>query len=162
MRKILCAALAAVIPFLMFSCNKSDNPDAIMSVQWYPIELHIYVQDKDSVDLLNYDSVYYVGNDFTLTYGGKTYRVETKYTDEDPELVLLIDNAKRKYCAYFGELDGSKEYDTDFILNWRDGSRDTIHFTRKITDFATSEDTWLLNGSDTGQKTYIGEFLLTK
>ena len=107
---LLLAALSVILSLTLPSCNKSDTPDALVAVEWYPIELYIYIQDKDAKDLLNYDATYYVGNDFMLTYNGKTYRMETKGTEENPELILGTDSVQQSHIAYFGTLDGDKEY----------------------------------------------------
>ena len=159
---LLLAALSVILSLSVPSCNKSDTPDALVAVEWYPIELYIYIQDKDAKDLLNYDATYYVGNDFMLTYNGKTYRMETKGTDENPELILGTDRVKQSHIAYFGTLDGDKEYDTDFILTWKDGSQDVIHFTRKINDILDTEDQWLLNGEEVEQTGNCGVITITR
>lgn len=159
---LLLAALSVILSLTLPSCNKSDTPDALVAVEWYPIELYIYIQDKDAKDLLNYDATYYVGNDFMLTYNGKTYRMETKGTEENPELILGTDRVKQSHIAYFGTLDGDKEYDTDFILTWKDGTQDVIHFTRKINDILDTEDQWLLNGEEVEQTGNCGVFTITR
>ena len=92
---LLLAALSVILSLTLPSCNKSDTPDALVAVEWYPIELYIYIQDKDAKDLLNYDATYYVGNDFMLTYNGKTYRMETKGTEENPELIQKLSTLLR-------------------------------------------------------------------
>ena len=120
------------------------------------------VRHTRRIDLLNYDATYYVGNDFMLTYNGKTYRMETKGTEENPELILGTDRVKQSHIAYFGTLDGDKEYDTDFILTWKDGSQDVIHFTRKINDILDTEDQWLLNGEKVEQTGNCGVFTITR
>jgi hypothetical protein len=159
---LLLAALSVILSLTLPSCNKSDAPDALVAVEWYPIELYIYIQDKDAKDLLNYDATYYVGNDFMLTYNGKTYRMETKGTEENPELILGTDRVQQSHIAYFGTLDGDKEYDTDFILTWKDGSQDVIHFTRKINDILDTEDQWLLNGEEVEQTGNCGVITITR
>ena len=159
---LLLAALSVILSLSVPSCNKSDTPDALVAVEWYPIELYIYIQDKDAKDLLNYDATYYVGNDFMLTYNGKTYRMETKGTEENPELILGTNRVKQSHIAYFGTLDGDKEYDTDFILTRKDGSQDVIHFTRKINDILDTEDQWLLNGEKVEQTGNCGVFTITR
>ena len=154
--------MSVILSLTLPSCNKSDTPDALVAVEWYPIELYIYIQDKDAKDLLNYDATYYVGNDFMLTYNGKTYRMETKGTEENPELILGTDRIQQSHIAYFGTLDGDKEYDADFILTWKDGSQDVIHFTRKINDILDTEDQWLLNGEEVEQTGNCGVITITR
>jgi hypothetical protein len=159
---LLLAALLVMLSLTMPSCKKHDTPDALVAVEWYPIELEIYVQNKDTVDLLNYEATYYVGNDFMLTYNGTVYRMQTKYSDENPELILGKNKATNRYMAYFGTLEGNQEYDTDFTLTWKDGTQDVIHLKRKITDILESEDHWLLNGEEIKQSSPCGVFTITK
>lgn len=35
---------------------------------------------------------------------------------------------KQGYYLQFGEIDGAADMDTDIVLNWPDGSEDTIHY----------------------------------
>ena len=162
MKKQLLWALIALLTFTLSSCDKDDTPDQIAEVTWYPIEIEIFVQNKDGVDLLNYETAYYVGNDFTLTYNGKVYRMELEASNVNPKLIWGKNNVKNRCIAYFGELEGDKEYNDDFILTWKDGTTDVIHFNRKIKDVLDTEDQWLFNGVDTKQSASCGSFTIIK
>jgi hypothetical protein len=169
MKTIFKHTLLLIALLTFFACNEKDDPknEYIIS-DWYPIELWIYIQDQDGKDLLDYDSENYIGNDFMLTYKDKTYRIQTKdkvskvYKPEFDGLVLVYDNDKKKYSAYFGELEGYAEYNDDFTITWKDGSKDIIHFYRKITGSLDSDDKWLLNGEDTKQARPYGIFTMIK
>ena len=171
MKKTFLYTFCLFVLICCFSCNEKDDPkDPYIISNWYPIELRLYIQDENSVDLLNYDSSYYVGGDFMLSFNGNTYRVQknSSASSDDSEspvfhgLVLVYDIKTQKNCVYFGGLEGYKEYDDDFIITWKDGTKDVIHFSRKITGSLDSDDKWLLNGVDTNQDCPYGVFTLTK
>jgi hypothetical protein len=78
------------------------------------------------------------------------------------QFVTLRSIMEKYYGSPVAKLDGDKEYDTDFILTWKDGSQDVIHFTRKINDILDTEDQWLLNGEKVEQTGNCGVFTITR
>lgn len=165
MKKQLKYILLIIVSLSFFACHEKDDPknEYIIS-DWYPIEMSIYVQDKDGKDLLDNTSADFVGHDLTLSYKDKTYRIllNKDYAATFHGLVLMQDLKTGKYYIYFGELEGYAEYDDDFTITWKDGSKDVIHFYRKITGSLDSDDKWLLNGEDTDQARPYGIFTITK
>ena len=162
MKRSMTLLLSILLATTFFSCNSDDEGSARFD-SWYPVEFQFYVQNGDGVDLLNYDSSYYAGNDFQLEYDGKIYHVERTITDEEGyNLLLAKDKGEDKYCVYFGKLNGYKDYDDTFILRWNDGQVDKIRFYRKITGNLQSDDKWFFNGEDTGQDTQYGTFTITR
>jgi hypothetical protein len=168
MKNFFVYALLFVLPLTFFSCNEKDDPkDEYIISDWYPVELKIFISDKNAADLLDEVSENYAGEDFTLTYQNKAYsvakqKVSKAYMPVFEGLVLKKDEESGKFYAYFGELDGYADYEEDFIIQWKDGTKDVIHFSRKITGSLDSDDKWLLNGEDTKQNRPLGIFTIEK
>lgn len=162
MKRSMTLLLSIILATTFFACDSSEEGNAQFD-NWYPIELLIYIQDENAVDLLNYDSSYYIGNDFSFEYEGKKYNVERNISDEKGyNLLLTKDDDNNKYCVYFGKLNGYKDYDDTFTIRWKDGKEDKIRFYRKITGSLQSEDKWFLNDVDTKQSSPYGIFTLTR
>ena len=70
MKRSMTLLLSIILATTFFACDSSEEGNAQFD-NWYPIELLIYIQDEKAVDLLNYDSSYYIGNDFSFEYEGK-------------------------------------------------------------------------------------------
>ncbi len=68
----------------------------------------------------------------SLTYKGKTYKVEQSllkaYMPHFKGLFVDSSAIDRSYFC-FGELDGADNFDDDFIINFEDGSADTVDFS---------------------------------
>jgi len=121
-----------------------------MIIDWYPIEVEFFVENLD-------ESVNYVNGNFndiihttTLTYKGETYSVEDKKLSKDympffEGLVIDSIDTQKKYFR-FGELDGSDNFDDDFVINFADGTSDVIHFKRVHKGGLNVDDSWTLNG----------------
>lgn len=137
----------AALSLMFASC---DNEDDLM-IDWNPIEVKFFVVSYGL-------HTNYVENNFndiihttTLTYQGKTYSIKKSLSkDYMPDFKgLCIDStAISQPYFYFGELDGSKDYDDDFVIDFADGSKDVIHFKRKHKGGTKVKDTWTLNGKE--------------
>jgi len=139
----------------------TDGNDII--VDYAPIVIRFQVVDKKNkfnfIDK-NYNDIIHTT---TLTYRGKTYSVGQTFEDgqipkEGRTLSkaympffdgLYIDNTAMDRPFFgFGELEGAENYDDDFIINFADGTADTIHFKRKFNWSQPIVDTWTLNGKE--------------
>lgn len=157
--KTLMAAIAASL-LILSSCNKNEEDDDLI-VDWNPIELKFFVVEyglKTNYVADNYNDIIHTT---TLTYQGKTYKVERSLSkDYMPHFKgLYVDSSaidKPYFC--FGELDGADNYDDDFIINFADGSADTVHFKRVHKGALDVKDTWILNGNEQQN----GEFILRR
>ena len=107
-------------------------------VDWNPVELEICIQDRNGNDLLDPSSQKFIGEDISLTYKEEEYRYSkpTKYYMPDFYGLKIINSYRdsNKYCIRFGELDGAKGYDEDFLLKLPDGTVRTIHYHRRISN----------------------------
>lgn len=134
---LICAALT------LSSCIGRD-------VDWAPVDLRFHVQDKDGNDLLNPSSPSFIGDKIVLTYNGEDYMytVETKtYMPNFHGFLIVKEMGTEKYLAEFGELNGGKNYDNDFVLTFPDGSVRTIHYDRKVNHVTVSaHQKWSLDG----------------
>lgn len=98
----------------------------------------------------------------TLTYKGETYTVKDwneKYNEVQTRAYLArlyglyaqkdYDTYPVQYRLEFGEIDGAADMDEDIILNWPDGSTDTIHYhcsDHKEGKNPKCKRSWKLNG----------------
>ena len=119
-------------------------------VDWYPVDVNFYVQDPYGNDCLEPLSNSYIGELLRLTYLGEDYMYnpDTKfYMPEFSGLTITKNRATGKYMASFGELDGAKDYDEDFIITFPDGSRRKIHYDRTVNHTSVkAEEQWYLDG----------------
>lgn len=136
--KVLLVALMAVVAFSVSSC---------MIMDWIPVTIRAYVVDGNGTDLLNPENENNVLDGVSLTYRDDVYFL----TQKTKELPLefhgfeLFTDAEGKYYLYFGELDGADEYDDDFIITWKSGAQDIIHYKRNIV-FNNANEKLFLNG----------------
>lgn len=162
-------ALFSLLFLLLWSCDKHDSKNH-MIVDWSPIEILISVSDNNGVDLLDSTKTDFVKG-ITLKYKDKTYPVSnslynshfkylgsarTKYYLPSMFGLQLLPwkavrafylYAQEHYYLYFGELDGSESRDDTFTIDWGDGTKDVIRFTRKISGLE-AKDKWYLNGRE--------------
>lgn len=140
MKKLLIARIA-LLSFASMSLTSCI-------VDWYPVVLSVQVCDKEGNDLLDPTSDKYIADGLTITYRGETYELipPTKYYMPD-FTGLTLSHSKDGYLLYFGEFAGEEDYDDDFILKWKDGSEDVIHYKRRVNvSFISAWEEWRLNG----------------
>ena len=158
LKSFLATLTAAVM--LMSSCGDDDEKDAPigMVTDWAPIIINFSVENLDG-------SVNYVNDNFndiihttTLTYKDKTYSVEENklsktYMPFFDGLIIVSTDTQEKYFR-FGELDGSEDFDDDFVINFADGSSDVIHFKRVHKGGLNVDDSWTLNGKASSDRIF--------
>ena len=135
--------------------GNDDNAEIIegdgMIIDWSPIILRFHVVDpKHQTNFVaeNYDDIIHTT---TLTYKGKTYSVEKKISKDYMPFfhgLCIESSAVDQPYFYFGELDGSDNFDDDFVITFADGSTETIHFKRVHKGGLNVDDTWSLNGEE--------------
>ena len=158
MKKILFAMFTALS--LMFaSCGDDDEEkEDDLIIDWSPIKVKFFVVSYGQ-------QINYVANNFndiihttTLTYRGKTYSIEkslSKFYAPNFQGLHIDSTAVWQPFFCFGELDGSNDYDDDFVIDFADGSKDVIHFTRKHMGGLKVKDTWTLNGKERNGDSFI-------
>lgn len=121
-------------------------------VDWYPVDLIIYVQDSEGSDLLNPHNKDFIATKVEAEWLGKTYTYNhqvdaTKaYMPNFYGLELRVDD-RGKYRLCFGELGGDSERDDDLTLRWSDGTTDVIHYKNIVYElFIEAMRTYKLNG----------------
>lgn len=132
---------------LQAGCNQNYDPDDYPIVDWYPVNLYVTVQDSQGNDLLDPDhtdnffagaSLVFRGRQYDVQgiEGNPYYAVNTKYYKPYMRGLLLAHDTlyfskdQKEFCYFlvFGELDGAEDMDEDIVLQWRDGTSDTIHY----------------------------------
>lgn len=120
-------ALSALL--LLAGCDGGS-----MIVDWYPVEMKIYLQDAEGNDLFAPQSKGYCRAD-SITFLGNTY---FEVADEEPwpasrAYLARLDGYRYLWGAdgnilVFGEIDGARDYDDDITIYWSDGRRDVVHY----------------------------------
>ena len=92
-----------------------------------PVTLEIFVKDTEGNNLLDYG--WLDGKNVTATFKGETYELQK----DVPTRAYMPHFYGFKVTArdlgsmlYFGELDGTHDMNDEFIINWGDGTFDTI------------------------------------
>lgn len=121
MKRILLFLLIAISSIITSCENMQVDADAM------PVTLEILVKDVEGNNLLDYG--WLDGKNVTATFKGETYELQKdvptraymphfygfKVISRDPGMML-----------YFGELDGTHDMNDEFVINWGDGTFDTI------------------------------------
>ncbi len=121
MKRIIFFLLIAISSVVTSCENMQVEADAM------PVTLEIFVKDTEGNNLLDYG--WLDGKNVTATFKGETYELQKdvptraymphfygfKVTGRDLGTVL-----------YFGELDGTHDMNDEFVINWGDGTFDTI------------------------------------
>lgn len=163
MNKFTTALLFLLLSLCFYSCDtKVEDHDLI--IDYVPITLHIQVVDKEGKTRLDTLAPNYLQEFPTLTYQNETHlctppqkdRRFHRYNETNlPKLraiLAIFSGFHNIYCEdtqsrylYFGELDGGSNYNDDFILTWPDGTKDVIHYDRKVKGLDVKQS-WSLNG----------------
>ena len=96
------------------------------------ITLEMFVHDNKWNNLLEKEG--FDAKDITATFRGETYELkeETKAYTPEFEGFIIKSNKKGRYL-YFGELDGTEDFNDDFVIRWSDGYEETIRIYNKCT-----------------------------
>ncbi len=135
--RLLFVMLLAAVGLMVNSCI----------MDWVPVQIKVYVTDSNGTDLLDPSYEKNLLDGVTMTYRGDVYQLTatTKYYMPTFYGFELYTDKDGKNYLYFGELDGADEYDDDFIITWKDGTQDIIHYKRNIA-FTNAYEKMFLNG----------------
>ena len=92
-----------------------------------PVTLEIFVKDAEGNNLLDYG--WLDGKNVTATFKGETYELQKDVPTRAymPHFyVFKVTGRDIGAMLYFGELDGTHDMDDEFVINWGDGTFDTI------------------------------------
>jgi len=121
-----------------------------MIIDWTPVSVSFYVQDKDGHDLLNPEDEAFIGDKISVSYNGMDYDytpVTKMYPAVFNGFTITKDNASARYIATFGEFDGGSNYNDDYIITLPDGSQKTLHLDRRVNNVTVSvRERWRLDG----------------
>lgn len=135
MKKITYFYLTIILAGMVFSsCDKLLGE---YEVDWAPVNINIEAVDNDGNSIISPEM-----QGMTLTFKGETYEVldaEKYYETPQTKAYLAILHGlfavpmyevegKTVYRLQFGEIDGAADMDEDIVLNWPDGTTDTIHY----------------------------------
>ena len=160
MRKLFPATIVACV---LSSCTLLDRE--VWDIA--PVTVRMEVTDAQGRNLFDETTPgNWLGSEISADFEGESYIFPT--TDTRTYKAVLrglflepYENADRPSIPVlaFGELDGTKERDSDLVVRWPDGSEDIITVHRKFRwkwngdpDGAT---TWKLNGKETGSPVRI-------
>ncbi len=114
--------LLIVISSVVTSCESIGvDADAM------PVTLEIFVKDTEGNNLLNYG--WLDGKNVTATFKGETYELQKDVPTRAymPHFYgFKVTGRDLGAMLYFGELDGTHDMNDEFVINWGDGTFDTI------------------------------------
>jgi len=138
--KRLVYSLLAVVG--MISATACEGIPGMVIVDWSPVNIYITATDADGKSIISPDMP-----GMALTFRGETYSVmsqedlQAKYNGsyqgtapKTKAYLAILDGliaepaGDEGYRLRFGEIDGAEDMDEDIVLQWPDGSMDTIHY----------------------------------
>jgi hypothetical protein len=147
MKKLLFALIATVMIPLFISCDKEENDDDFVVVDFVPIEFLIHIVNEQGEDLLNPDTEgSIVDEDIRMIYNGKEYSLQEDSQEAATRYYLPRFYGLRvskieyedspyynKYFLYIGEFDGAKDCENCTVkVICGDGSYDTFSYSNKM------------------------------
>ena len=165
MKRLLSFFYALSVLLSVSSCDNLTLPGVI--VDWAPVEIIIKAYDSAGNSIISEDmpgmSLVFNGEEYTVLPWDYQPKVETKAYM--PHMFGLRAKPETdgqgtvsSYILIFGEIDGAADMDEDIILNWPDGSRDTIHYhCSNHREWPTVNCTrkWKLNGKKHDGSTFV-------
>ena len=167
MRKMFYGILA--LAGLVFTTSCEEIAPFGMIVDWAPVEITIEAFDDAGNSIISPEmpgmsltfknQVFYIKHDEPV----REEEVQTKaYMAIMEGLVARpIQNEQgeiARYILWFGEIDGAKDMDEDIVLNWPDGSSDTIHYhcgNHREWPEPKCDRSWKLNGQKHSGSNFI-------
>lgn len=114
--------ILTVLSFAFTSCeNMQVEADAM------PVTLEIFVKDTEGNNLLDYG--WLDGKNVTASFRGETYELQKDVPTRAymPHFYgFKVTGSDLGAMLYFGELDGTHDMNDEFVINWGDGTFDTI------------------------------------
>ncbi len=153
---MLLSLLASVV-----SCDKeeSEGEEDDMIIDWGPIVFQFRAQNSNGDDLLDSASANFAADGLTIEFKNHTETFKLK-SSLSKYYMPYYDGIKLRQYDYegspyfgqyyieFGEFNGANNYDDDFIVTWKDGSKDVVHFKRVHKGGLDVDDSWTYNGKE--------------
>ena len=157
MRKMFYGILA--LAGLVFATSCEGIIPGGLIVDWTPVEITIEAYDAAGNSIISPEMP-----GMTLTFKGTTYEVTDPASQREEyqtKAYMAIMGGLQahpfqgdqgeivKYILWFGEIDGASDMDEDIVLNWPDGSEDTIHYhcgNHREWPEPKCDRSWKLNG----------------
>ena len=121
MKRIIFFLLIAISSVVISCENMQVEADAM------PVTLEIFVKDTEGNNLLDYG--WLDGKNVTATFKGETYDLQKDVPTRAymPHFYgFKVIGRDLGTVLYFGELDGTHDMNDEFVINWGDGTFDTI------------------------------------
>ena len=121
MKRIIFFLLIAISSVVTSCENMQVEADAM------PVTLEIFVKDTEGNNLLDYG--WLDGKNVTTTFKGETYELQKDVPTRAymPHFYgFKVTGSDLGTMLYFGELDGTHDMNDEFVINWGDGTFDTI------------------------------------
>jgi hypothetical protein len=156
MKRINIVSLLFASILTVLSCDHIDPDDpGDLGRGWPPIEMRVYVVDESGRSLLDPKSEFFFAEGAMLKHRGSEYQlyiipqVDIK-SSVSRYIGFLLMNQDGQYFLHFGTIDVVTDYETDFIIYWKNNTRDSIHFSRRYNHTLHEvDDKWQLNGTET-------------
>ena len=121
MKRIIFFLLIAISSVVTSCENMQVEADAM------PVTLEIFVKDTEGNNLLDYG--WLDGKNVIATFKGETYELQKDVPTRAymPHFYgFKVTGSDLGAMLYFGELDGTHDMNDEFVINWGDGTFDTI------------------------------------
>ncbi len=121
MKRIIFFLLIAISSVITSCENIGVDADAM------PVTLEIFVKDSEGNNLLDYG--WLDGKNVIATFKGETYQLQKDVPTRAymPHFYgFKVIGRDLGTMLYFGELDGTHDMNDEFVINWGDGTFDTI------------------------------------
>ena len=121
MKRIIFFLLIAISSVVTSCENMQVEADAM------PVTLEIFVKDAEGNNLLDYG--WLDGKNVIATFKGETYELQKDVPTRAymPHFYgFKVTGSDLGAMLYFGELDGTHDMNDEFVINWGDGTFDTI------------------------------------
>ena len=121
MKRIIFFLLIAISSVITSCENMQVEADAM------PVTLEIFVKDAEGNNLLDYG--WLDGKNVIATFKGETYELQKDVPTRAymPHFYgFKVTGSDLGAMLYFGELDGTHDMNDEFVINWGDGTFDTI------------------------------------
>ena len=161
---------AVLLSAAMSACTVKNEVKPDSSVQWDPISLKIYIKDTNNFDLLDTTPENYAGDQLTIKFKNKQYKInypkiaKDEFNYEELQVEKTADSSL--FCAKVANLDGSVNYDDDFLVLWKvkkpekgqpSSTQNIIHLRHTIYK-NQSKTSWLIDDKNTGIESYTAAF----
>lgn len=139
MKKFLSLIVFFLFVSVFAACDKHESES---DWDYTPIAVCFEVLDSEGNNLYESSTAdNWLGQSASCTFDGQSYLYPFNTADPDAVRFALAEYASGSGSPLtvicFGDLDGSKDYDSDLFVSWPDGSTDRVKIYNKVEQTGT-------------------------